>query len=169
MKFNLEWFKKHPAAAGAAILVGLLVVFVLFRKGGSSGSSFASIAANQQAGDLQLAELNAQQSAQSDQINAQVGLSEYQTEAQLQSSRDQLAASVVSGALPYQVSAQRQQQLLPLEAEALKISTEKNFSQLGEEELAALLGEGGTVTNRYGSTTILPASLPNTIGNGLFG
>lgn len=171
MKFNLEWFKKHPAAAGAAILVGLLVVFVLFRKGGSSSGGFASLAAGQQAGDLQLAELNAQQSAQQDQLNAQVGLSEYQTEASVQSAQDQLAAQLVSGVVPLQLRAQQQTTLLPLEEEALALGKNPKLAQESELLLSELMGGGGSISTKYGTTTALPSnpSLLNNMGTGLFG
>lgn len=167
---NLEWLKKHKVAAGAAILAGLLVLFVLFRQQGSgSGSDVASLAANQQAGQLQLAQLNAQESAQQDQLNAQLAATEYQTQAQTQAEQDSLAASIASGILPLQVEspifqqeltqeASQQKSLIPLEQQALDISTKGNNAQLGLAELAALLGEGGGISNKYGSATVLPSS-----------
>lgn len=171
MNLNLEWLKKHKVAAGAAILIGVLVLFVLLRKSGSSssGSDLSSLAANQQQGQLQLAELNAQESAQQNQLGAQVSLSEYQTEAQQQAQQDQLAASLAGTIVPQQIESSlyseelageesQQTALLPLEQQALKISTTGNNSQLGLAELAALLGEGGQVSNKFGSSTVLPSS-----------
>jgi hypothetical protein len=186
MNLNLEWFKKHKVAAGAAILVGLLVLFLIFRKSSGGGSDLGSLAANQQQGQLQLAELNAQESAQQSQLQTQLAASEYQTQAQTQASQDQLAASVLSEALPYQLEspifeqelsnqASEQTALLPLEQQALTISTKGNNAQLGLAELATLMGEGSNIANKYGSATTLPSSgttLENpfltNLGNGLF-
>lgn len=160
---NLEWLKKHKLAAGGAILVGLLVIFFLFRQSGSSSSSgLSSLAANQEQGQLQLAELNAQASSQQSQLNTQLSASEFQTQAQEQESQDQLAAEVASQAIPYQFEAPIYQQeltnqaaeqsaLLPLESQLINFSTSgggRSSFGLEENELLSLFGAGeGTLPN----------------------
>lgn len=194
MKLNLEWLKKHPAAAGAAILVGLLVLFLLFRRSSGGGSNIASLAAGQEQGQLQLAQLNAQQSAQQNQLQAQLSAQEFATQAQVQQSQDQLAATILDKALPYQFEAPLYEQqlknqaaeqaaLIPLESNALSISKRSNRGITGTEELALLLGESSAVPSLAsadatiatgsgsGFTLGLPGgiSLGAQLGTGLFG
>lgn len=196
MKLNLEWLKKHKLAAGAAVLVGLLVLFVLFRKSGSSGG-ITSLAANQQQGQLQLAELNAQEGSQQDQLNTQLAASEYQTQAQQQANQDQLAASIASAALPYQFEqplyeqeltnqGAEQEALIPLEEELVGYGTsgKAHGSLIGltQNELELLTGETsgqvpslGAPYESQGSGSGFSISLPGGIGigtqlgTGLFG
>lgn len=194
MKMNLEWLKKHKVAAGAAILIGLLVVFFLFRNSGSSSSAngVASLAANQQNAQLQMAQLGAEESSQNEQLQAQLASQEYTTQASEQENQDQLAASIAGSILPTQIEAQfeeplysqelslygqeltgqqtEESALLPLEESAVGLTSNPNLAATGETTLAELLGEGASSSNKYGSVTFLPlGSTSTTPSTGLLG
>ena len=152
MNVNLEWIKKHPyAAAGGAL--ALLVIFVLIlRRGGSSGSSLGSAIAAQNQGQLSMAQLNAQLSAQQDQTNAQLSAEELSAQAQEQEQQTSVVGQLAGTILPMQeesslyeeeLAAQQheQQSLMPLEQEALDISKQGNRAQTGQNLLALLLSE----------------------------
>lgn len=158
---NLEWLKKHKAAAIGGGVLALLIVYLLFRNSGASSSnSLGSAIAQQNQGQLQMAELNAQESAQSSQVQAELAASEYSTQAQEQEEQDQTVGSIAETIIPSQlqagvynneISAEQAEygenvnyaeSLEPLEEQALNISTEGNRAVTGTNELALLLGEG---------------------------
>lgn len=192
MKLNLEWLKKHPAAAGGAILVGLLVIFLLFRRTGSGGGNLASLAAGQQSGQLQLAELGAQESAQQQQLQTQLSAQEYSISAQEQQSQDQLVASIFPSVLQeklYQTEltnqSAEQSALIPLEERLVTYGTSGkahgSLIGLSQNELAILEAAGtggvpqvGTPYEPQGSPSGFNLSLPGfsigtQLGTGLFG
>ena len=187
---NFEWVKKHPYATGAAVLAGLVVIFVFFRSSGSGSSGgIASVAADQEQGQLQMAELSSQESAQQDQLNAQLASQEYATSASEQQNQDQLASTIASQILPEQIQsefespiysqelslygeelnnqASEQNALLPLEQSALKLGSNPNMAATGETLLAELMGEGASNQNKYGSQTFLPSGSTTTLPFGL--
>lgn len=176
---NLEWVKKHPYATGAAVLAGLVVIFVFFRSSGSSSSNgLASLAAGQEQSQEQVAELNAQQSSQEDQLNASLAAQEYGASISEQENQDQLAGSLASQLLPEQIEsefespiysqelslygeeltneANEQSALLPLEESALNLANDPSMAATGETLLAELEGEGASNVNKYGSQTFIP-------------
>ena len=189
MQKALEYLKHHPAAAGAAILGALVFVYLIFRHAGSSGSGIAGLAASQQAGQLQLAQTNAQLSAQQDQTNAQLAGQEFAAQIQEQESRDQLVASLGSQVIPIQLESQlyeqellaaekQQQNLLPLESQAIgQVGKGGSLETAGINELSLLLNQGpaGGFNNLPGgSRTPNPllvglGSLIGSAGHGLFG
>jgi hypothetical protein len=167
-----EFFKKHPYAAGGAVLVGLIVVYLLMRNsGGSGGGNFSSLAASQQQGQLQLAQLNAQESAASEQTQAQLAAEEYQGNLQAEESQNQLVGGLASSIIPAQLQSElagqelgyennevgaeeslysqelsnqlaEEQGNIPLEQSAIGVSLSGNGrAPIGAAELAELLGE----------------------------
>lgn len=189
---NLEWLKKHKAAAIAGGVVALLVLYVLFRNSSSSSNSLNSAIAQQNQGQEQMAELNAQESAQEEQTQAELAGQEYQTQASVQEEQDQTAGALASQIIPDQleeslygeeIGAQEQEQenLLPDINEALQISTQGNRAVTGVNELGLLLGEGsvGSFNAEAGVNASQPqplnivlsglGSTANTVAGGLFG
>jgi hypothetical protein len=151
---NLEWLKKHKGAAIGGGLALLLIVYLLFRNSSSSSGGLGSAIAQQNAGQEQMAELNAQESAQTEQTQAQLAAQEYETQAGEQEEQDQTVGSLAAQLIPEQLAANLQgeeltaqeseeENLLPLEENALSISTQGNRATTGQNELALLLGEGG--------------------------
>ena len=183
---KLEWLKKHPYAAAGAILVGLIVVYMLFRKSsGSSGGGIASLAAGQQQGQLQLAQLNAQEQAQQSQQNAQLAATEYQSNLAATQSQNQLLGSLAGTIIPMQLQSQlaqsqlgyqyqTQQSLVPLESTLIKndLGGGKNTLATNTNELALLLGQGSVPTYNAAYSNIGTASAANnplnTLAAGLF-
>ncbi len=187
---NLDWFKKHPYSAGAAVLVGLIVIYFLMKRGSSSGSGsgFAGLMAQQNQGQLQLATLNAQQSAQEQQLQAQLAAQEYQGNLAAQEQQNQLVYGLGSSIIPAQLQMQTmlasQKTLSPYIASAVK---EAGTPGSGREEaglaaLGLLMGEGniGQIGGVTGAPSVFQqnplntfmASLgsgASTIGTGLFG
>lgn len=148
---NLEWLKKHKYAAAAGILVVLVILYVLLKRSGQSSSSgLGGALATQSAGQLQMAQLNAQLSAQSQQTQAQLAAQEFQTQSQTQAQQDALAAQLASQILPIQAEAPIYEQelaqranLLPLEITAQKqIGRGGSLETAGLNELEILLSEG---------------------------
>lgn len=178
---NFEWLKKHPyAAAGGAL--ALLVIFVLvLRRSGSSGGGLDSAITQQNQGQLQMAQLNAQLSSQSDQTQAELASQEFSTQAQEQENQDQLAANVAATIIPQQLESNlyenqiaaaeaEQTQLLPLEEEAQgQIGKGGSLEGTGVDELALLLGEESAAQFPVkGQTGPLQAAPPTGFG-GSFG
>lgn len=186
---NLEWLKKHKAAAIGGGVALLVVIYLLFRNNANSGSSLGSAIAQQNQGQLQMAELNAQESASSTQAQAQLAASEYSTQAQEQEAQDQTVGSLASEIVPQQlesgiyaqeIAAQEQEQesLIPLENEALSISKQGNRAVTGVNELGLLLGEGsipsfnseaGVNAQQPNPLNLLITGPLNTATQGLFG
>lgn len=134
-----EFFKKHPYAAGGAVLVGLVVVYLLFRNSsGSSSGGVAGIAAQQQQGQLQLAELNAQEGAAEEQTQAQLAASEYQGNLEEEASQNQLVGGLASSIIPDQLESQLDTQELGLQNNEVNaeagIYSQELSNQLEEEE-----------------------------------
>jgi hypothetical protein len=167
---NLEWLKKHPYAAAGAILVGIIVIYLVLRKGGgSSTSGLGSAIAAQNQGQLQMAQLNAQLSAQSQQTQAQLAAQELQTQAQTQAQQDAIAGQVATEILPIQAEAPlyqlelqneftQQQEMLPLEQQAIgQVGKGGSLETAGLNELEILASEGavpgiGGLNNLPGGT-----------------
>lgn len=191
---NLEWLKKHKAAAIGGGVLALLVIYMLFRNSSGSSSSLGSAIAQQNQGQLQMAELNAQESAASTQTQAQLAATEYSTQAQEQEQQDQLAGQLVGTIVPGQeqtsiynneISAEEQaygeqlgyaESLLPLEETAQgQIGKGGSLEGTGVDELALLLGEGSSAQFPvYGQASTSKGfgagvQLPGGIGIGLFG
>jgi len=100
MHFNFEYIKKHPAIAGAIVVGVLIVVYLLVRSKGST-SGVGGILAQVNAGQLQMAQLNAQLSAQGEQTQAQLQAQEIAANAQVQQQENQIAGSLVNSQLVY--------------------------------------------------------------------
>lgn len=184
---NLEWLKKHKYAAAAGILVVLVILYLLLKRGGqSSGGGLAGAISAQNQGQLQMAQLNAQLSAQSEQTQAQLAAQEFQTESQTQAQRDALAAQLAGQILPIQAETPiyeqelkqqfaQQQALIPLEITAQKqIGRGGSLETAGAEELALLLGQTEAVNPlAAGNAAIQVAKAQNNPTNtfltGLFG
>ena len=183
---NLEWIKKHPYVVAAVLVGGIVFLYVLAKKG-SSGSGLGAAIAQQNAGQLQMAQLNAQLNAQTSQTNASLAASENNTQAQLQAQQDQLAGQLVGTLVPAQLNSQLYQQelayqfqhnqsLLPLEQQAIQESTQGNRAQTGQNLLALLLGYNSTGLPVQGAGTTSPTSFSISpsgfgfnLGQGLFG
>ncbi len=183
---NFEWLKKHPYAAGAAILAGLVLIYMLSRRSGSGGGGLASLAAGQQQSQLALAQMNAQQSSQQQQLQAQLSAQEYQSQLAAQAQQDQLVGSVASSIIPAQLNAQlmaeqlgyqykTQQSLLPLAMQISKNSVGRSATteNIAANELALLMGQGSisSLNSAYGSSAVASAqnNPMNTLLQGLFG
>jgi hypothetical protein len=196
---KLEWFKKHPYAAGAAILAGLVVIYLIFRQSSSSsGGGLASLAAGQEQGQLQLAQLNEQASAQEQATQAQLASESYAAQVQETEQQNQEVGGLAETIIPAQLESELYKQelekqseeqtaLMPLEKQALQISTQGNRAQTGQNELAILLasegefanpaflsGAGGLPVQGLGTTSptsfsLSPNSFGLTLGQGLFG
>lgn len=186
---NLEWVKKHKYAVAAGVVVVLVLLVVLFRRG-SSGSNLTGAITAQNQGQLQMAQLNAQLSAQSEQTQAQLAATEFTGQTQQQEQQTALAGQIAGTVLPIQFESQiyqeelkaqelHQQDILPLEQQALKISTQGNRAQTGQNLLALLEGIPATSLPVQGAGTTSPSglglsipglgSLGLTFGQGLFG
>lgn len=178
---NLEWLKKHKGAAIAGGIGLLLVLYLLFRNSASSSSGLSSAISAQNQGQLQLAQANAQLNAQSEQTQAELAASEYSTQAQEKESQNQEVGDLVGTLLPEQFQTglegqeleaeeAEQSNLIPLEGEALDISKMGNRATTGQNELALLLGEGGSVFAPTPSpSTGVSLSIPGLANLGLFG
>lgn len=184
---NLEWLKKHKYAAAAGGAVLLLLLVVMFRRNASSGSSLGSAITAQNQDQLQMAQLNAQLSSQSEQTQAQLAATEYQTQAQEEEQQTGVVGSILGNVLPIQyenqvygeelaAEQQEQTQLLPLEETAQQqIGRGGSLEGTGADELALLLGEASAAQYPvYGQASTSKGfgfglTLPNNIGVGLFG
>jgi len=162
MALNLAWVKEHKAAV-AGIVLGALVLIYLARRGGSSSSGVAGVLQSAQAGQLQMAQLNAQLSAQGDQTNAQLEAAQIAANAQIEHDRDAAAGQIALYGLQghlYEdaLKAQEAEQtaLLPLETHLIDtkgLAGRPNLQQTIENELALLLTQGKAA-----------GSLPSSIG-----
>ena len=160
-----EWIKAHKVEAAGIGVAILIVLYLLFRSSSSSSNgisgalqaqSAAQASAAQYAAQTQAAQIqaNAQVSAQ----NAQLAATQSQNNAQLQAQQDYIAGQIISQQLGYQyqnnlvnaqLGAQEKiaQQNLPLEQQALQISTMGNRAQTGQNELALLEAQTGSMLN----------------------
>ncbi len=150
---NLEWIKKHKYAAAGGAIALFLIIYLVMRSRSSAGSGgLAGAIASQNQGQLQMAQLNAQLSAQSEQTQAQLASQEFAAQTGAQAQQDQLVAQLAGTLIPQQLQSQlyaqeltaqaaQQHELLPLEQQALQISTQGNRAQTGQNELALLLAE----------------------------
>lgn len=188
---NLEWLKKHPyAAAGGGLALLVIFVLIIHRSSSSSSNSLGSTITAQNQGQLQMAQLNAQLSSQSEQTQAQLAAQEYATQAQQQEQQTALVGSLASTVIPMQINSQLYQQelaaqeahqaeIMPLEEQALTISTMGNRAQTGQNLLALLEGMPSTSLPVQGAGTTSPSSfgfaipglgqLGANLGTGLFG
>lgn len=187
---NLEWLKKHKYAAVAGAVVLLVLLVVMFRRNSSGSSGLVGAITSQNQGQLQMAQLNAQLSAQSEQTQAQLAAQEFGAQTQLQEQQTQLAGQVAGTILPIQFQSQlyeeelkaaevHQQDILPLEQQALAISKQGNRAQTGQNLLALLEGIPSTGLPVQGAGTTSPSALGLNIpglgsvglnlGTGLFG
>jgi len=150
MPFDLEYFKKHKAVTGA-IVVGALVIVYMIHKSGSSSSSggVAGVLAQQQQGQLQMAQLNAQLSAQGDQTQAQLQAEQIAAGTQQTQAQDQIAGQIVAAQLGYNSQntqaeeyfnavQQRQAQLLPLESTLSNMLSSGNLAGHEAEQQSIL-------------------------------
>jgi hypothetical protein len=153
---NLEWFKQHKLATGVIVVAGLIVLYVVSKKSSSSSSGLAGIVAGEQQGQLQMAQLNAQLSASSNQTSAQLEAEQIAANAQTQHEQDQLVSSILGTQLVYgnqskvleeEINA-RQNELTTLAPEIQGLITdiphEKGHNLVQQSEvnaLALLLGE----------------------------
>jgi hypothetical protein len=163
MEFNLAWVKQHKAVVAGVVFGAIVLIYIARRSSGSSSSGVASALQSQQAGQLQMAQLNAQLSAQGDQTQAQLEAEQISTNAQTQQSQDQAAGQIALYGLQghlyeEELNAQEteQQALLPLETQLVNtkgLSGHPNLQQTIENELALLLTRGSA-----------SGSLPSSIG-----
>lgn len=100
MEFNLAWIKQHKGIV-AGIIFGAVVFIYLARRssGGSASSGVAGALAQTQQGQLQMAQLNAQLSAQGNQTQAQLEAEQISTNAQTQQAQDQAAGQIALAGL----------------------------------------------------------------------
>jgi hypothetical protein len=138
---NLEWIKKHPYVVAAGGLVLLLVFYLIFKSSSGSGNSLDSAIEQQNQGQLQMAQLNAQLSAQSEQTQAQLTAGEYETQAQEQEEQDQTAGSLASEIIPEELQSGLYGQ--ELTAEEQELSDQYNLAEQGVN-LTMLGGSGQT-------------------------
>lgn len=118
MNDMIAWVKQHPVATGAIAVGGLIVIYLLFSSGGSTGDN--GLAAEQQAlaaqaaSGNQLAALQTQLQAQSNQVagavsaNAQndaTDLAKATLAAHTQENQDTLSAQVANNTLAAQIAA----------------------------------------------------------------
>lgn len=168
MALNLAWIKQHKAAVAGIVLGALVLIYLVSKRSSSAGSGVAGVLQSAQQGQLQMAQLNAQLSAQGDQTNAQLEATQISANAQNQHDQDQAASSIALYGLQghlYEdaINAQEAQNaaLLPLEQSIIKESTpgalagRPNVQQTLENELALLLTRGSA-----------SGSLPSSIGGG---
>lgn len=159
-----SWAKAHPAATAAIVLIGGVIFYLILRGQGSGATSgVAQLAQTQAATQAQTDQLNAQLSAQTQQTQAQLQAQEIQASTQAQAQQDTIAGQVISEQLSLQPQLQGQElqaellkeqlanqselqaSLTPLEQQALNISKMGNRATTGQNELALLLQEGGSV------------------------
>lgn len=174
MNNALEWVKKHPKAAAVGVIAAIIVVILILRRGGSSSSSsdLGNALASQQAGQLQMAQLNAQLSAQQSQTEAQLAAQEYSSNLAAQEQQNQLAGQIIATVIPQQIQGNIYSEALKNQAayqtalskyipQAFQVTEESNRGVIGEDELALLLGAGS------GSSSLVEAagSLPQSAGN----
>jgi hypothetical protein len=160
MAFNLSWIKEHKGIVAGVVLGAVLLIYIAKKSGGSSSDSgVAGALQSQQAGQLQMAQLNAQLSAQGQQTQAQLEAEQISTNAQSQSSQDQAAeqialyglqGSLYNNQLNAEVS--EQQSLEPLEQQILSVSPSSLYGHTAEQqtlenELALLLTRGQVAGN----------------------
>jgi hypothetical protein len=165
MAFNLAWIKEHKAIVAGVVLVTIGIIYLAKKSGSSSSSGVAGVLQSQQQGQLQMAQLNAQLSAQGDQTNAQLEAQQISANAQTQHDHDTAAAQIAlyglqghlyEDALAAQVS--EQQSLLPLETSLINtkgLSGHTGLQQTIQNELALLLTRGSAA-----------GSLPSVAGSG---
>jgi hypothetical protein len=160
MAFNLAWIKEHKGIVAGVVLGAILLIYIAKRSGGTSASSgVAGALQAQQAGQLQMAQLNAQLSAQGNQTQAQLEAEQISTNAQQQSTQDQSAEQIALYGLQGhlyedQLNAQvsEQQSLLPLEEKILSVNPSSLYGHTAEQqtlenELALLLTRGSVAGN----------------------
>lgn len=192
---KLEWLKKHPYAAAGGGLALLVIFYLLYRhSSSSSGSGLSGAIAQQNQGQLQMAQLNAQLDSQSSQTQAQLAAQEYATQAQEQMQQTQLVGQLAGTLIPAQMNsnlyeqellAQEHQQaaMLPLEQTAMgQVGQGGSLETAGLNELSLLSGQGmaGGLSNLPGGNH--PAANPGlnmflgglgtslgTLGAGVFG
>jgi hypothetical protein len=156
MAFNLAWIKEHKFVVAGIILGGFVLIYFVKKNNANSSSGVAGVLAQQNAGQLQMAQLNAQLSAQGQQTQAQLESQQISAQTQQQQEQDQVASQIalygLQGSLEEKalVAQQAQQSsLLPLEQELInysgsgKLSGHPQVQQTIENELALLLAEGG--------------------------
>lgn len=177
---NLELLKKHKYVAAAGAIALFLIIYLVMRNSSSSnGGGLAGAIASQNQGQLQMAQLNAQLSAQSEQTQAQLASQEFAAQTSAQEQQNQLAAQLAGTLIPQQLQstlyaqelaaqAAQQHDLIPLEQRALEISTGGNRATTGQNELALLLGEGGAVVTPAAQPSALNSFL-NGLGKGVSG
>jgi hypothetical protein len=168
MEFNLAWVKQHKGIVAGIVFGAIVLIYLAKRSGGSSDASggVAGALQSQQAGQLQMAQLNAQLSAQGQQTQAQLEAEQISTSAQTQQAQDQEAGQIALYGLQghlyedqLNAESSEQQSLLPLEQQILNEGTPKalsghpNVQQTLENELALLLTRGSA-----------SGSLPSSIG-----
>lgn len=181
MNNALEWVKKHPKAAAVGVIAAIIVVVLILRRGGSTSSSSGidNALASSQAGQLQMAQLNAQLSAQQSQTDAQLAAQEYSGNLAAQEQQNQLAGQIIATVIPQQIQGNIYSQALKNQAayqtalakyipQAFAVTGQSNRGVIGEDELALLLGAGS------GSSSLVQAagSLPQSAGpsgGGAFG
>jgi hypothetical protein len=161
MAFDLDYIKKHKVAVGAVVVGALVIIYLVSKNSGSNSSSgISSVLAQQNQGQLQMAQLNAQLTAQGNQTQAQLEAEQISAGAQQQQEQDQTAASIVAAQLGYnsentiagsEISAIEQQQSNLLGPETSLADELASGSLAGhtaeqqsiENALALLLSEGG--------------------------
>jgi hypothetical protein len=147
----LEFVKKHPTAIAGGIVAVIIVIYLISRSSSSSGGDLTGAIASQQAGQLQMAQLNAQLSAQSEQTQAQLEAQEYSGSLAQQEQQDTLAGQVIGTVVPAQLESGLYSQELKNQAaiagqisgylpQAFAVTGESNRGVIGEDELALLLG-----------------------------
>jgi hypothetical protein len=153
MAINLAWIKEHKAIV-AGLVFGTIALIYLARRSSGSGSSsgVAGVLQSAQQGQLQMAQLNAQLSAQGNQTQAQLEAEQISANAQQQHDQDQAAATIALYGLQghlyeEQLNAQtsEQQALLPLEQQLVStkgLAGHNALQQTIENELALLLTRG---------------------------
>jgi hypothetical protein len=167
MAFDLDYIKKHKVAVGAVVVGALVIIYLVSKNSGSSSSGVASVLAQQNQGQLQMAQLNAQLTAQGNQTQAQLEAEQISAGAQQQQEQDQTAASIVASQLGYnsentiagsEISAIEQQQSNLLGPETTLADELASGSLAGhtaeqqsiENALALLLSEGGGLGSNSG-------------------
>ena len=168
MAFNLAWIKQHKAIVAGIVLGGLVLIYLAKRSSVGSSSGAGNFLAAQQQGQLQMAQLNAQLSAQGDATHSQLESQLIAYNAEQQHSQDQIAGEIALYGLQHKLQSES---IAASEAEraALLPSIKKllDFSASGKlaghnleqqtitNELALLLASGG-----YSNPNSIAGSLP---------
>lgn len=165
MALNLGWVKEHKVAVAGVVLGAIVLIYVAKRSGGSSSSSgIAGAIGAQQQGQLQMAQLNAQLTAQGDQTQAQLEAAQISANAQTQQQQNQVAEQIalygLQGNLQSEaLTAQEQYRtaLLPAiqsitSVDSKTLRDHQYVAQTLQNELALLLSQG--------SASGLPSVIP---------